>query len=159
MKKLVMMMAFAAMLITGFSCLKKNDTTCSDRSVAQDEPAILSYLAANSITGYVKHSSGLYYKVLSSGTGATPGLSSKVYVKYTGKFTNNNVFETVTDASKTGWVLGSLIQGWQVGIPLVSKGGSIQLFIPSAMAYGCNAPGTIPANSILIFQIDLVDVL
>jgi FKBP-type peptidyl-prolyl cis-trans isomerase FkpA len=156
-----------ALALVGLSgCLKKDAGPCTDRSVAEDEPDLLSYLITNNITGYTKHSSGLYYKIIASGVGngPAPTLSSKVYVTYTGRFTNNMLFDSVSDASKTEWVLGGLVEGWKIGLPLIAKGGSIQLFVPSALGYGCravkdtNGKIVIPENSNLIFDINLIDV-
>ena len=50
------------------------------------------------------------------------------------------------------------IEGWKIGIPLIKKGGKLKLIIPSALAYGCNDISGIPGNSILFFDIDLIDV-
>ncbi len=153
----VLICAVIGLICTG--CFKSNNTAiCSPKDVSADEPTILAYLVANNITGYVKHSSGLYYKIDSLGSGVSPNSSSKVYVTYTGKFTDNTIFDSVSDASKTGWTLGTLIKGWQIGLPLILKGGHIHLFIPSALGYGCTATGPIPANSVLVFDIVLVDI-
>ncbi|HSC40528.1 MAG TPA: FKBP-type peptidyl-prolyl cis-trans isomerase [Chitinophagaceae bacterium] len=158
MRKSVLLLVCAVVVLSGLRCFKSNNTApCAPKPVADDEPAILAYLAANNITGYAKLPSGMYYKIDSMGSGASPNASSKVYVTYTGKFTDNSIFDSVSDASKTGWTLGTLIQGWQIGLPLISKGGRIKLFIPSALGYGCQATGPIPANSVLVFDIVLVD--
>jgi FKBP-type peptidyl-prolyl cis-trans isomerase FkpA len=157
MKRMSLLLVCAMMYFSGINCHKSS--SCSDRTPDQDEPAILTYLANNSITGYVKHSSGMYYKIEAAGTGAKATLSSKVYVKYTGKYTDNTIFDSQADAGSTGWVLGTLVQGWQIGIPLISKSGKIKLFIPSSLGYGCQTKGSIPGNSVLVFDIELVDVL
>ena len=52
--------------------------------------------------------------------------------------------------------LNQLIVGWQEGIPLIAPGGSITLYLPPSLAYGAQAQQGIPANSILVFQIDLI---
>ena len=54
--------------------------------------------------------------------------------------------------------LSGVIQGWQEGIPLFKEGGSGILLIPSALGYGSQSVGSIPANSVLIFDINLIDV-
>ena len=59
--------------------------------------------------------------------------------------------------TQTGWTLGSLIPGWQIGLPLIQKGGEIKLIVPSSLAYGCGS-GPLPPNSVLYFDIHLVDV-
>ena len=54
--------------------------------------------------------------------------------------------------------LGGVIMGWQIGLSLLQKGGVIRLIIPSSLAYGCRDNGSIKANSILYFDVELVDV-
>jgi FKBP-type peptidyl-prolyl cis-trans isomerase FkpA/FKBP-type peptidyl-prolyl cis-trans isomerase FklB len=51
-----------------------------------------------------------------------------------------------------------LIKGWQIGIPLMKKGGKATFYVPSELGYGGNDMGAIPPNSILIFDIELIDV-
>ena len=55
--------------------------------------------------------------------------------------------------------LRNVIKGWQIGIPKVSEGGAITLFIPSKLAYGKRAKGSnIPANSVLVFDVELLNI-
>lgn len=130
---------------------------CTPVSPQMEESQITAYASANNITA-VKHSSGIFYQVIDPGTGtATPALNSKVYITYSGKLLNGTLFDQGTDASKTGWALGSLIEGWQIGLPLIKKGGRIKLIIPSSLAYGCNTAGSIPSNAVLYFDISLID--
>lgn len=156
MKRIILSLLAFCVLVFSSGCLKENQG-CTNKTVQSEEAAILAYASANGITA-VKHSSGMYYQVIAAGSGTTPTLTSNVFVRYTGKFTNGNVFDSQTNASLTGWTLSGLIPGWQLGIPLILKGGSIKLIIPSSLAYGCQGRGTIPANTILYFEIDLVDV-
>jgi FKBP-type peptidyl-prolyl cis-trans isomerase FkpA len=159
MRKFIFPVMCAALFFFSLGCLKSSSSaTCVVHNVTDDEPLIVNYLNANSITGYVKHSSGLYYKIETQGSGPVPTASSKIYVKYTGTFLDKTLFDAVTDSSKTGWVLGTLIQGWQIGLPLIQKGGKIMLLVPSALGYGCTATGSIPANSVLVFEVELEDV-
>jgi FKBP-type peptidyl-prolyl cis-trans isomerase FkpA len=156
MRKIVQIfVSFVFLLFAGFSCIK--DTACKNKTVESEQGAIVAYAAANSITA-VAHSSGLYYQIITQGTGATPTLNSKISVTYTGKLTNGTIFDSGTTPAGGGWALGGLIPGWQLGIPLIQKGGQIKLIIPSSLAYGCQGYGTIPGNSILYFDIQLTDV-
>lgn len=145
-------------------CLKK-DIGCPykvENKIApvSEEQAILNYLSGNSLTA-TKHGSNMYYEVVQGGTGNTPGMCSNVIVQYTGKLANGNIFDSKNAAAFT---LGSLIEGWKVGLPLIKKGGRIRLYIPPTLGYGMvdvkNDTGAIvvPANSILIFDITLSDV-
>ena len=138
------------------SC-KKSQQICKEKTPQEEEATILAYAASNNINA-TKDPTGLYYEVIDPGTGAKPSSSSTVKVTYTGKLLNGQVFDQMTSPSATGWVLSTLITGWQVGLPHISQGGSIKLIVPSSMAYGCSAIGSIPSNSILYFEVTLVQV-
>lgn len=160
---------FLALAIIAFSSCVKTNNTCpyseSTTSATQAESdAIAAYLTSAGITDAVKHSSGFYYKVVSAGTGtATPNLCSQITIYYKGQLTNGNVFDQTTTSPAT-FSLGQLIVGWQKGIPLIKAGGKIILYIPPSLGYGSQAirdqlgNTIIPANSILVFTIELVSV-
>ena len=65
--------------------------------------------------------------------------------------------QTAADKTFT-YALTGLIKGWQIGIPLMKKGGKATFYVPSELGYGGNDMGVIPPNSILIFDIELIDV-
>ncbi len=147
------------------SCFK-SDTGCpysssSKTAPTNEEQALSSYISANSITA-VKHGSNMYYQIITPGTGTSaPQLCSNIQINYTGQLTNGNVFDSQNNAVFT---LGSLIEGWKYGLPLIKKGGKIKLYIPPSLGYGSTdvkdqTTGNIiiPANSILIFEITLTD--
>lgn len=132
----------------------KSSKGCVPTTSAEDDVKMQAYITANGITA-TKHASGLYYQIIDPGTGANPTLSSTVTVKYTGKLTDNSVFDSSTGAT---FILGNLIAGWQAGIPLIKKGGKIKLVIPPYLGYGCEANGPLPQNAVLFFDIELLDV-
>ena len=98
---------------------------------------------------------GFYYTIQTPGTGPKPTVCSNVTVNYKGQLTNGTPFDSGDDIS---FGLNQLIIGWQEGIPLISPGGSITLYLPPSLAYGSQEQAGIPANSILIFQVDLVKI-
>jgi len=135
-------------------------TSCTKTTVNQpelDDQLIQGYLFANNINA-TKTPSGLYYIMTVEGTGVSPTLSSTVEVKYTGYLLDDTVFDQTATGKTFTSSLSGLITGWQIGIPLMKKGGKATLFIPSALGYGSRATGPIPANSCLIFDIELIDV-
>jgi FKBP-type peptidyl-prolyl cis-trans isomerase FkpA len=85
-----------------------------------------------------------------------PSVCSNIKVTYTLRSINGMQIEAANNVNLS---LGSLITGWQEGVPLIGKGGSITLYLPPSLAYGANGSSSIPPNSNLIFQIELVDVL
>lgn len=116
----------------------------------------MNYALANGITA-TAHSSGLYYEVVTAGTGPAPTINSTVSVRYVGKLLNGTVFDTQAGTPVT-FPVNQVIPGWQLGLPLVQEGGTIKLIVPSSLAYGCTGYGSIPGDAILYFEIDLVDV-
>jgi FKBP-type peptidyl-prolyl cis-trans isomerase FkpA len=136
------------------ACGKEHDP---EKQAREDDAAIQSYISSNNITA-IKHSSGLYYQVMEEGSGLIPTLNSNVEVKYIGKLLNGNIFDQSKDKT-VKFPLYGVIKGWQIGIPLIKKGGKIKLLVPSALAYGNSSPGAgIPKNAVLVFDVELIDV-
>jgi FKBP-type peptidyl-prolyl cis-trans isomerase FkpA len=160
MKTVFFLLAIISLSLS--SCLKKEENPCNSSFAAPQAPAseitsVQAYLTAAGITNATQHSSGLFYIVIDGGTGtATPGQCNLVAVRYSGKLTNGTVFDQATTPQT--FPLYNLIPGWRIGIPLIKAGGTIRLFIPPSLGYGSSQVGTIPPNSILIFDIDLVNV-
>ncbi len=154
MKKILIALTFSMAIFAINGCV--NDAACKDKTVQSEQGEILSYAAANGISG-TAHSSGLYYQVINPGSGPTPGPNSTVTIKYIGKLLNGATFDDKT-TTPVSYVLNSMIQGFQVGMPLIQKGGSIKLIVPSSMGYGCNGFGAVFSNSILYFEVELTDV-
>jgi len=160
MKKYLLLLCVA---VIGISSCKKSsdDTTATDTATAAaqaktDDAAIQAYFKANNIADAVKDASGLYYEVVTPGTGAYPTAASVVTVNYTGALLDGTVFDTGL-SFQTGLSANSnIIQGWKVGIPHINLKGRIKLFIPSALGYGTTAQTKIPANSVLVFTVDLL---
>lgn len=144
--------AFSVVLaFTMVGCSKSDKKGCT--TAAEDDAKMQTYITANGVTA-IKHSSGMYYQIINGGNGATPTINSTVSVNYTGKFTNNTVF----DSGSTSFPLNGVIEGWQIGLTLIQKGGKIKLIIPQYLAYGCDDYRGIPGNSVLVFDVELLDV-
>lgn len=155
MKKTLFVSVVAALVLSsGISCVK--NAVCKDKTVQSEQGTITTYASSHGITA-TAHSSGMYYQIINPGSGPTPGAGSKIWVKYTGRLMNDQIFDQQTTAVGPLGLTG-LIQGWQIGLPLIQKGGTIRLIIPSSLGYGCNGFGTVPGNSVLYFEIELTDV-
>ncbi|HYC29429.1 MAG TPA: FKBP-type peptidyl-prolyl cis-trans isomerase [Chitinophagaceae bacterium] len=154
---LVLGMMFSGCLKSDKGCPYKESDAVAP---ASEQQSVEAYLSANGITA-VKHSSGLYYQVVDAGSGKVPQLCSSVSVGYSGKLTNGTTFD---QQNLITFDLGRVIVGWQKGLPLIQKGGHIKLYIPPTLGYGAydikNNSGAvvIPANSILIFDVEIFDV-
>lgn len=137
------------------SCAK--DKACTQQDPNTEKTALIDYCNANAIT-YTQDPSGIFYQIISPGSGTQPTTSSRVFIYYTGKYLNGTTFDQLSDPTRSGWTLSSLIEGWKIGIPLIKKGGRIKLIIPSALAYGCTGYASIPPNTPLYFDVTLTDV-
>ena len=112
------------------------------------------YRTANNIQA-TEGDRGLYYVIQEPGDSLRPKPTSQVVVNYRGYTTEDETFDETT-GSPRNFRLEGLITGWQLGIPLIGAGGRIQLFVPSALAYGANQVGNICPSTDLIFDIELV---
>ena len=121
-----------------------------------DDDIILQYIADNNLNAEPT-GSGLYFIINSYGNGKVPNSNSIVTVAYKGTLTDGTIFDQ-SGVDGITFPLTNVIQGWQEGIPLFSEGGSGILLIPSALGYGNQAIGSIPANSVLIFEVTLLNV-
>lgn len=134
----------------------KNDSGCQPVPVANEKSQLVAYCTANAIS-YTEHPSGLLYQIINPGSGVTPTSTSTVSVVYTGKFLSGTTFDATSNPISLS--LSSVIDGWKIGLPLISKGGRIKLIIPSALAYSCAGyPPTIAPNTPMFFEITLSDV-
>ena len=101
----------------------------------------------------------LLYKDITEGTGSSPMQGQKIAVHYTGTLLNGDIFDT---SSKRGTPIefsfgtGQVIKGWDEGLASMKEGGKRILVIPSDLGYGSTATGKIPANSTLVFEVELV---
>lgn len=140
-------------VILALGCSKEKG--CDPIPPENEAPQIAKYISDNNLTS-VNSTKGIYYQIINGGFGAVPNINSTVDVLYKGKYLDGTVFEE--SSSIVSFPLNKVIEGWQIGIPLIKKGGKINLIIPSAYAYGCVGNSPIPPNTILCFEISLIDV-
>lgn len=132
-------------------------------SVVKDNRAILEFLRnKNQDSGAIIHASGLVYKIMQPGNGRdTIKINNIPSVVYTRRLLGDDkIIESSLNlpTSFDNRPLRDHIAGWQIGLTLISKGGRIILYIPSYLAFGnVGVPPNIPANSILVCDISLVD--
>jgi len=143
-----------------FSACSKDNNKCEYDECANKAPqseiqAVADHIAAKNITA-VQHCSGVFYTIESPGTGKNPTPCSNISVKYKGYLTNDMVFDQKT--TPVDFNLGGVVPGWRNVLPLLKAGGRMVIYIPPSLGYGSQANGSIPANSILVFEVDLVAV-
>lgn len=132
-----------------------------DEMVGKEKESIQNYIKTNNLTGFQATPEGIYYKLDPAGDAANhPTLQSTVKVHYRGTLLDGKQFDSSYDRGEPiEFPLTGVIQGWQKGIPLLGKGGKGTFIIPSPLAYGENSPSPdIPANSVLVFEVELLDI-
>lgn len=118
------------------------------------------FLAANKKKdGVVTLESGLQYKVLKKGDGATPKLNDTVRTHYHGTLINGDVFDSsVKRGEPISFPVGGVIRGWTEALQLMKVGSKWQLFVPSSLAYGAQGRPGIAPNATLIFEVELLGI-
>jgi FKBP-type peptidyl-prolyl cis-trans isomerase FkpA len=158
MKKLICLLLLAAT----FTACKKDQGEAYDaeKQLAIDEQLIKDHLETNGISAERDEDTGVYYIISEPGSGElTYYTTTQITVRYTGKLLNGSVFDSNTSASGRVFTIGGLIPAWQIAVPKIQKGGKIRFFTPSYWGYGPYPSGSIPANSVLEFEIELLDVV
>jgi len=128
---------------------------------AENEAIGAEFLAQNaSKEGVVVTESGLQYKVITEGTGATPKAEDQVEVNYEGRLIDGKVFDSSYQRGKSiTFGVGGVIRGWTEALQLMKEGAKYQLYIPAQLAYGeRGSPPDIGPGATLIFDVELVAV-
>jgi FKBP-type peptidyl-prolyl cis-trans isomerase FklB len=103
--------------------------------------------------------SGLQYKVVKTGDGKKPTADDYVKVHYRGTLINGTEFDSSYKRNEpTTFQLGQIIPGWREALQLMPVGSKWQLFVPSALAYGEEAPPDIGPNATLLFEVELLSI-
>ena len=119
------------------------------------------YLASNALRdGVVVLPSGLQYEVLVTGEGAKPGRDDHVRTHYHGTLIDGTVFDSSYERGQPAeFPVGGVIAGWVEALQLMNAGSKWRLHVPSELAYGEQAVGSIPPHSALVFDVELLDIL
>lgn len=105
--------------------------------------------------------SGLQYQVVTQGEGATPDPSDTVRVHYVGTLLDGSTFDSSRDRGEPAqFQLDQVVPGWSEGVALMPVGSTYRFWIPAELGYGeSGVPGAIPPNALLIFEVELLDIV
>ncbi|MBS1509895.1 MAG: DUF3472 domain-containing protein [Bacteroidetes bacterium] len=121
------------------------------------ELAVITDAIANKTITVTGSSNNVYYTILKEGDGPQVTVNDTLVVNYRGTLWNGAEFDATADKPAT-FPLKRLIKGWQLGMPYCKQGGKIRLYIPSPLAYSIRNLGVIPPNSILIFDVEVLEI-
>lgn len=102
--------------------------------------------------------SGLQYRVITEGEGETPESNNTVSINYTGTYTNDYVFDD-SDGEPAEFGLADVIPGFSEGIQLMTPGSTYELFVPADIGYGANPPQGILPGAVLVFEVELLEIV
>ena len=129
---------------------------CATGQMSAPGPTVVD---ADAPTEFTTTPSGLKYKILRKGTGASPGAQDKVTVQYKGWLDSGKIFDSsYTRGEPASFGLNEVVRGWTEGLQFVSEGGMIELEIPAELGYGAQSPPGIPPNSTLHFIVEMIKV-
>lgn len=144
MKKITFLLF--AVILTFAACKKQENI---------DRDLILEYIDEHNLDAH-STASGLYYVIEEEGIGGHPNIYSMATAYYKGYLLDGTVFDETTYGNPITFQLLEMIPGWQEGIQKFKIESSGKLLIPSELGYGSEEQSDIPANSILIFDIELL---
>jgi FKBP-type peptidyl-prolyl cis-trans isomerase FkpA len=142
--------------------------SCSSKQESQKEPAEKTTVSSNPDSkafldkaaaepGAQRTASGLVYRVITAGSGASPKATDTVKVHYRGTLTNGKQFDSSYGGPPAEFPLNRVIPCWTEGVQMMKVGGKSQLVCPSSIAYGeAGAPPDIPGGATLVFEIELL---
>ncbi|MDH5764924.1 MAG: FKBP-type peptidyl-prolyl cis-trans isomerase [Gammaproteobacteria bacterium] len=148
-------------VITNFQqAMQKEQQDQMEKMGETNKKAGEAFLAENKKKEGVKTlPSGLQYIVLKAGTGKSPKVTDTVVTHYQGNLIDGKVFDSSYKRGQPAtFPVNGVIKGWTEALQKMKVGGKWKLFIPSELAYGKNAPPAIGPNSVLIFEIELLEI-
>ena len=147
----------AALLLAPAAEAAQLPPSASTSAAPVDAPAYMAPVAKQ--PGVVVTDSGLAYKIARSGlaSGLHPRLGDQVRVSYEGRLTDGTVFDSsAANGGPLVMTVGQLVPGWNEALQLMRPGDDWTLYVPPGLGYGDEASGPIPANSVMVFRLQLL---
>ncbi len=146
--------AFSSLVFS--SCLKPeaDPIFAAQEQWKMDTTAIGSFLRTNNIDASID-ASGVRFVIDSLAEGFPPRFTSTVKIKYVGRFIGGNIFDQGTISGP----VSNFIDGFQIGLMLLPEKTKARIYIPSGLAYGTNGSGSIPPNTNIMFELQILEVV
>jgi len=149
-----------ANLVFNVGLERVNPTAAQSSKLASDIAAIDTYLATNEIVA--EYDSGIHYVITEVGLGAAPSLYSQIKISFKGKLLSDGS-EFINEITMPSATFSSRVvnypHGVLLGLQLMNEGGKATFYVPSGLAYGSRSNPGVPANSNIIFEIELLEVI
>jgi len=148
-------------MMQAFTTLQARNAERITKEKQENAKASEDFLAENGKReGVITTETGLQYEILhKSESGKKPTATDYVTVHYEGKLIDGKVFDSsIKREEPASFPIAGVIDGWKEGLQLMQVGDKFKLFVPPQLAYGENSPSTIPPNSTLIFEVELLEI-
>lgn len=142
------------------SCTSE-DVFSEDEQLRVDIELIENFLAENNLEAQVIEPSGVRYVIHQEGTGPNAEFGNSVFTHFTGYLLDGTEFDTsIGSGSPFEFVLGlgDVVQGWDLAFAKLNEGARATILIPSQFAWGSRRQGIIPPNSVVAFDVDVIDI-
>jgi len=117
------------------------------------------FLAQNKLKpGVITTASGLQYEVIKEGTGIKPAIVDTFVAQYRGTFLNGTEFDASKPNQPLVYPVNKVVRGWTEALQLMSVGSTYKLYVPYDLGYGTADNGRIPGGSLLVFELELIDI-
>lgn len=157
MKHIAPALAVLALITTPATAQESEDITQSSAWYNRQQSA-LAELSPDQ--GWTTLQGGMRFRrIAGNGSGPGPTLRDIVTVHYSGRLTNGTVFDSTQGSDPATFPLRQLIAAWQLAIPYMGIGDTIEIALPAELGYGARGAGPIPPGATLFFTIELVDVM
>ena len=141
------------LLLTITSC-----TTYSEKDLAGFDQEIQAYLDSNGIA-MERTEEGLYYSIIEEGVGEkTIAYNDQIVFAYKGSFLSGNTFQVIGKEEPLEFRVNQLIIGWQDALMMLKEGGKINIIIPPQLGYAKQSSDVIPANTVLKYELEVLEV-
>jgi FKBP-type peptidyl-prolyl cis-trans isomerase len=143
-----------------FGCSPTVDNSLSDEEQYNiDLELIDTWIAENGITDTLHHSTGIRYTINKKGSGIKAQVTDQITVSYEGRFLESGiVFDSSPSFGPIAFNASAFISGWYYMLLDMQEGDNFTIYLPSFYAYGKNGSGSIPPNSVLVFDVGLIRV-
>lgn len=134
-----------------------------DAQLSIDLALIDDYLAENALEAEILEPSQIRMVIKEPGVGEKASFGATVKAYYTGYLLDGTEFDSITSGTPLSFVIdrfgpGSVVAGWNIAFKELAKGGKATIFLPSEYGYGQQSGEVIPSNSVLIFEVEVVDI-
>lgn len=159
MFKYLSLAALALACTTGIAAAQTAPAEDHSQDTAWHNRQMLALASLKAADGWRSLQGGLRWRrVKGDGSGKHPTLADQVTIHYAGSFIDGTEFDSSYGGDPVTFPLGQLVEAWQIAVPLMGVGDTVEIAVPADLGYGTSGKGPIPGGATLLFKIELLDI-